>query len=345
MQYRVRGVNEAVAEVLFGLSMNGVREESRNGPVWVSPEPMLVEYKRPMERVLFSPVRDANPFFHFMEALWMLGGRNDVAFVEKFNKGMAQYSDDGLVLKGAYGHRWRKHFGMDQLEEIARLLKFEPNTRRAVLGMWDPTEDIPSVNFGQRDVPCNTHAYFDLRGGALNMTVCNRSNDVIWGMLGANAVHFSFLLEYMAAKVGVTMGVYRQFSNNVHAYMDKYPPNLLKDIAIDADVHRYRDTGTLPTFEGDMAAWEADLQGFLTEGGPLPTRTYFFRAVARPMLLAWRAHKAVDVAMRATHLSSIAAPDWRRACTEWCARRDANALRAATASGTAYAAQHTRQGL
>ena len=37
-----------------------------------------------------------------------------------------------------------------------------------------------------KDVPCNTHAYFAINAeGSLDLTVCNRSNDLVWGCLGA----------------------------------------------------------------------------------------------------------------------------------------------------------------
>ena len=54
------------------------------------------------------------------------------------------------------------------------------------------------------------------------MTVCNRSNDMIWGLLGANAFHFSFLHQVMAESIGVPMGYYYQFSNNAHFYQNEH---------------------------------------------------------------------------------------------------------------------------
>ena len=50
------------------------------------------------------------------------------------------------------------------------------------------------------------------------MSIVNRSNDMIWGAYGANAVHMSMLLEYMAAMTGFQVGIYYQISNNLHAY-------------------------------------------------------------------------------------------------------------------------------
>jgi hypothetical protein len=52
----------------------------------------------------------------------------------------------------------------------------------------------------------------------LDLTVCCRSNDAIWGAHGANAVHFSVLQEYLAARIGVGVGTMYQWSNNYHAY-------------------------------------------------------------------------------------------------------------------------------
>lgn len=84
--------------------------------------------------------------------------------------------------------------------------------------MWDGQYDLGRSG---KDLPCNTIATFQ-RGieGELNLDVFCRSNDIIWGCYGANAVHFSFLLEYMALWIGCQVGVYRQHSINWHAYLD-----------------------------------------------------------------------------------------------------------------------------
>lgn len=98
-----------------------------------------------------------------------------------------------------------------------------------------------------KDVCCNTNIYFmgrpiphPLGAGvlaedaaayghapqfSLEMTVCNRSNDLVWGMLGANVVHMSFLQEYMAAQLGWSVGKYHQITNNLHAYLARWTPD------------------------------------------------------------------------------------------------------------------------
>jgi hypothetical protein len=83
--------------------------------------------------------------------------------------------------------------------------------------MWDPEWDL-----GQDvlDVPCNLTVLPRINEGVLDITVFCRSNDLIWGAYGANAVHFSVLQEYLARRLAVGIGRYYQISNNFHAYID-----------------------------------------------------------------------------------------------------------------------------
>src|SRR6185312_12077463 len=246
--YKAHDVNEALSFGLQHLLREGIEETSRVGPVLVAPGPVCIEYVNPRQRVLYSPTRDANHVFHLMESLWLLSGSNEIEFPVFFNKAYAQFSDDGTTIWDSYGWRWRQFFGYDQLEEIVAELKRNPSSRRCVLSMWNGAEwsagngpdpswaredglwmqsDLSVACNGGKAVPCNTHAYFAVRGGKLNMTVMNRSNDAMWGCFGANAVHFSLLLEYMAVRVGLPMGSYFQFTNNLHTYTDKFSVDML----------------------------------------------------------------------------------------------------------------------
>lgn len=212
-----RNVHDALIKGIYELKRFGIPRNSRNGPVLVMPTPVTTVYERPEERVVFWPQRDANPFFHLYESLWMLSGRNKVEPLLRYAKNMANYADNGLI-HGAYGHRWRYNFGFDQLKLIADRLRDDPDDRRSVLQMWDARCDL---NQNYRDLPCNTIASFqrDIEGN-LDLTVFCRSNDIIWGAYGANAVHFSMLQEYMSKAINCPMGAYYQVSVNWHAYVD-----------------------------------------------------------------------------------------------------------------------------
>ena len=106
-----QGVSEAFYLGLQLLKENGIRRDSRAGEVIEYPEPVCTVYRAPEQRVLFYEERNANPFFHFFEAFWMLAGRQDVSYVTNFNKRMSEFSDDGVIFHGAYGYRWRNYFG------------------------------------------------------------------------------------------------------------------------------------------------------------------------------------------------------------------------------------------
>jgi hypothetical protein len=261
----------------------------------------------------------------------MLAGRCDVAYPKQFNKRYGEYSDDGEVVHGAYGYRWRRWFDFDQLTTIVAELRRNPNSRRAVLSMWTPNGDLAPIVIGEtlvggltsRDVPCNTHAYFDLRGGKLNMTVCNRSNDALWGAYGANVVHFSLLQEYIAEQLGVTMGVYRQFSNNLHVYTDKYNEDDLIKIAEESavsNIYLFDNWGECVPLGSHHPAWADDLRLFLETGRA--EQVPFLVDVAAPMYQAWMLRKTDPVAALDVISNQMAISDWRHVSFQWIMRRE-----------------------
>jgi hypothetical protein len=149
MHFHCTDVNDAFLRLVkaFADPMFQVRRSSsRVGDVLLIDEPVIITYKRPLQRVLFNPWRDCNPFFHLFESLWMLAGRNDVAPLAYFNSKISDIaSDDGQTFNGAYGYRWRHtetHYEgsgydggivstpIDQLAIIIDQLKQKPDSRR-----------------------------------------------------------------------------------------------------------------------------------------------------------------------------------------------------------------------
>jgi thymidylate synthase len=270
-----------------------------------------------------------------MESLWMLAGRNDVDWISKYNGRINNYSDDGVTFHGAYGHRWRNWgaksrgtFKFDQLEvAIHRLIHYE-NDRRTVIGMWDPTKDFSTDNDG-KDYPCNTQIMFWVRNNTLNMTVCNRSNDMIWGAYGANAVHMSILLEYMAARIDCAVGTYYQFSNNLHAYVDTLEK--VKNIEPDYDPYLTLNINKKDGFSekgsynpkplvDEPACFDKELQRWMNNETNTYTNSYFDQ-VLTPMDLSWNAWKEKNVDEAVRHAENIEDLAWRKACVEWLMRR------------------------
>lgn len=311
-------VNHALPAALWWIRASGVVESSRNGPVLVAPGPVITEYSTPSERVLFSPRRDANAVFHLMESLWMLAGESELSFVTQFNSRMDTYGENGIQW-GAYGRRWRSYFGKDQLKMVIKELTDNPNSRRAVIGMWDPSLDLSHAG---PDIPCNTHCYFDLRSRdfrpALNMTVCCRSNDLLWGAYGANAVHFSILQEVIAHELKVKIGVYRQMSNNFHIYTDL---PMAKDLLETPpyDLHDYYGSKAFaqPLLAQDESLDMLTLDCKILIRGGRNFCTKFMREVAGPLRGAYLARKA-----GAEFKCPDGDVDWFVAFREWVARRE-----------------------
>jgi thymidylate synthase len=335
----IRGtdVNDLYYNGMMTLKMNGVVEETRNGPAIVYPCPVTSVYEKPCQRVLLDKQRKANPFFHLYESLWMLAGRNDVAalngFITDFGTRFAE--PDGMI-HGAYGHRWRVAFGFDQLQAIVNRLFTNPQDRQSVLQMWDANEGEYLTNDGVgqhmkdlrgdwKDRPCNTHIYFRVRdtigGKVLDMTILCRSNDIVYGAYGANAVHFSVLMEYMAGRIGVGVGTMYQVSNNYHAYVE-----VLGRVSHTSlmDYENYDLARLQASPMGDnWLLWDNDLASFMKRqrtGELKSPHTYankWFAETADPMFLAhylWKT--AMKVEARAV-AGSIGAEDWRRACLDW----------------------------
>jgi len=320
----------SVFAAAMNLFDNGQVTESRNGPTIVAHEPITSVYPIPGNYLLGGRTRNANPFFHLMEALWMLGGRNDVHFPARFNKRFYEYSDDGETLHGAYGYRWRQFFGFDQLWAIIHELRKNPTSRRCVLAMWNAaytdssTPDLSVAANGGKDVPCNTHVYFDLRDGRLNMQVCCRSNDAIWGAYGANVVHFSLLLEYVAAMIGVPVGWYEQTSFNLHVYTDVHPQLMrraMREEAVAYNPHtifRYQKRVPLVSLPD---IFDDEVKRFLAHayaGEVIPEfSNTFLEWVASPMLRAHRFFSAGDVPYAYAAVESILDDAWRSVCKTW----------------------------
>ena len=351
MEIYARNVNDALylavvpiitgkPTLLSGKPMVRV-QESRNGTTFEYVEPVLTHYYHPEERVLFSPARDANPFLHFFETLWMLAGRNDLKFIKGLVPRFAEYSDDGRIMQGAYGHRWRKTWYVDQLVILEALLRKDPDSRRAVLQMWDPQIDMVGQDAGKyvigglhsKDIPCNTCAYFKLRDGKLRMTVCCRSNDMMWGAYGANVVHFSMLQEYLAGKLGVEVGEYIQMSDSLHVYTGGLGGEVWARVKKEyeagnlppekQEVCYMRDVRPYPMDGGDKKSWgvwDADLTRFFylyDQGSPFNWTDFkhpWWRGVVAPL---WAAHAGRDTSAA----SRCEAADWRASALAWLQRR------------------------
>ncbi|MCG8431705.1 MAG: thymidylate synthase, partial [Candidatus Omnitrophica bacterium] len=253
------------------------------------------------------------------------------------------------TFNGAYGYRWRTAWQgakgegtpfADQLERIIRHLSDNPESRRAVLQMWNVEDDLLKID-DSKDVCCNLSAMFSIRSELtgfldgktfLDMTVTNRSNDLIWGTLGANVVHFSFLQEYIAGRLGISMGKYYHFTNNLHVYKELWDENANKwvnpyvtprtqhDPPLDyTDRHRGRVQLCLKDkwFDEELPTFVDSLLETTERSWHNP----FLHCVAWPMKLAFNAHKRRNYNLALDCCQAIMADDWKQEATRWITQR------------------------
>lgn len=149
-----------------------------------------------------------------VEATQFVGGYSDADQLLAANPRLAQYTDDGpqgAHFHGAYGPRIRGQV----LSAMARL-EADPATRRAVVRIWDPELDLfAGEHF--RNYPCKTELQLMVRGGALDLHVRMRANDV-WHGLAYDAFVANQLQWTVARMLKLPVGWYVHHAASLHLY-------------------------------------------------------------------------------------------------------------------------------
>lgn len=172
----------------------------------------------PLERYLFVPKRHNDIAAQFAESMWVLAGRNDIAWLGKYLPRAPLFSDDGETWRGAYGPRLRRWAGVDQIDAVRKVLLADRTSRQAVMTLFDPALDYePS-----KDIPCNNWLGWIIREDQLHMSAALRSNDVLWGFSGVNAFEWSILHEMLAYWVSAEVGQADYLAMSFHLYSDHF---------------------------------------------------------------------------------------------------------------------------
>lgn len=150
------------------------------------------------------------------QAWFVSGARKPADFLRSFTRIWDDFTNPGDVVTVAYGYRWRKHFGRDQLGLLIKLLQNDPSSRHGVVVTWDPSSDgLGGVS--KSNVPCPYSFTVNIIGGRLNLNNIIRSNDMILGF-PHDVGGFALLQCMLAQKLGVKPGVYSQTISNAHIY-------------------------------------------------------------------------------------------------------------------------------
>lgn len=110
-----------------------------------------------------------------------------------------------------YAERWQA-----QLPHVIKELKEVPETRQAMMTMYDDCKD--RMNWRGHDrVPCSVSYQFAVRNGQLDLVYNQRSCDFI-NFFAADVFFTTGLQRYVAEKVGVSVGTFTHFIGSLHAF-------------------------------------------------------------------------------------------------------------------------------
>ena len=151
------------------------------------------------------------------EQIWFISGtRKPEIFLRDYTGIWDDFTNPGDVVTVAYGYRWRKHFGRDQLDGLVKLLEQDKSSRHGVVITWDPASDgLGGVS--KSNIPCPYTFTVNIIGGRLNLMNVVRSNDMILGF-PHDVAGFALLQAMLAQKLRVKPGIYTHTIANAHIY-------------------------------------------------------------------------------------------------------------------------------
>lgn len=213
-----RNITHALLDVLGNIEIEGTEIDVR-GQSQKEVLSTLTKILHPRERFLVLPGRKNNVFAQLAETMWVLSGRGDLEFLQRYLPRAIDFSDDGKTWRAAYGPRLRNWMGkIDQVASVVTRLQEDPNTKRAVISLFDPASDYSDT----KDVPCNNWLQFIQRDNFLYLHVTVRANDAIWGFSGINFFEWSVLQEIVANTLGYRVGTLSWYVGTFHIYSRHY---------------------------------------------------------------------------------------------------------------------------
>jgi thymidylate synthase len=174
---------------------------------------VLLELTNPRARLSRTETR-GKPYSCLGELCWYLAKTNDVSFIEYYIRQYKEYAEEGKIY-GGYGPRLFEWRGLNQVDNIIKMLRAKPSSRQAVIQLFDAPDLLTTHN----DTPCTCTLQFMIRDGKLCLLVNMRSNDIVWGM-PHDFFCFTMLQEILARSLGVELGTYKHAVGSLHIYKE-----------------------------------------------------------------------------------------------------------------------------
>lgn len=164
------------------------------------------------------------------ELLWFLKGDTNIEYLKENGvKIWDAWADKNGDLGPVYGHQWRNwnSEGLDQISEVIKTIKTNPNSRRMLVSAWNPSV-MPdtSVSFSENVAngkaalpPCHAFFQFYVANGKLSCQLYQRSADIFLGV-PFNIASYALLVLMIAQVTNLEPGEFIHTFGDAHIYND-----------------------------------------------------------------------------------------------------------------------------
>jgi len=169
--------------------------------------------ENPLDYIISDKKRKWSEEYAEYEWQWYLSGNKSAIDISKKAKIWKNHMDKSGNVNSNYGWHWKKN---NQLEYVINELKRDKYSRRAGFTIFDAKDHLQY----KYDTPCTYFIQFYVINEKLNINVMMRSNDLWYGFCN-DQYCWSKLLQCIANKLNMGIGMYYHFANNLHVYNSK----------------------------------------------------------------------------------------------------------------------------
>jgi thymidylate synthase len=166
------------------------------------------------------------------ELLWFLKGDTNIKYLQENGvKIWDAWADENGDLGPVYGHQWRNwnNEEIDQISELIKELKINPNSRRMLVSAWNPSV-LPDTtksfdeNVGNNKAalpPCHAFFQFYVSEGKLSCQLYQRSADIFLGV-PFNIASYALLTMMIAQVCDLEPGEFIHTFGDAHIYNNHF---------------------------------------------------------------------------------------------------------------------------
>lgn len=152
------------------------------------------------------------------ELLWFLRGETNTRYLKEHGVSIwDEWANESGELGPVYGKQWRSWSAadgksVDQISDVIRQIKMNPDSRRLVVSTWNVAELS-----GMALMPCHVLFQFYVADGKLSCQLYQRSADVFLGV-PFNIASYALLTMMMAQVCDLEPGEFIHTFGDVHIY-------------------------------------------------------------------------------------------------------------------------------